>query len=103
MSEHREAFEEFAEKAVEELGEDLESLVLYGSVAKGEERDDSDVDVFAVVKSVESEEKLEDLAYDTGLEHEVFISVQVQTRERFEARKDHPFIRNLMEEGTAYV
>jgi predicted nucleotidyltransferase len=34
----------------DELGRDLESIVLYGSVAKGEERPNSDIDLVVVVK-----------------------------------------------------
>ncbi|MFB6099817.1 MAG: nucleotidyltransferase domain-containing protein, partial [Candidatus Nanohalobium sp.] len=49
-SKHREAFRDFAERAEEELGGSLEKLVLYGSVARGEEDDESDVDVLVVVE-----------------------------------------------------
>ncbi|MFB6209757.1 MAG: hypothetical protein ABEJ56_06515 [Candidatus Nanohaloarchaea archaeon] len=42
MSVQREAFEEFAEKAEEELGDSLRKLLLFGSVARGDEREDSD-------------------------------------------------------------
>lgn len=71
MSRHREAFEEFVERAQDELGESLEKLVLYGSVARGEEREDSDVDIFAVAEAEKDKEKLRDLAFETGLGYDV--------------------------------
>lgn len=50
---HREAFEEFAEEAKDEPGDALNKPILYGSVARGEETQNSDIDVFAVVETEE--------------------------------------------------
>jgi predicted nucleotidyltransferase len=103
-SKHRKAFEEFAEEAQDELGESLKKLILYGSVARGDEKDGSDVDVFAVVESKEELEKLEDIAFDIGvMNYGVFISVQGQEEENFRQRKNHPFIKTVLGEGEAYV
>jgi predicted nucleotidyltransferase len=44
-SEHRKAFKEFAEETQEELGDSLKKLILYGSVARGEETRSSDIDL----------------------------------------------------------
>lgn len=103
-SRHREVFEEFAGEARKELGDSLKKLILYGSVARGEETEESDVDVFAVVDEKEDLEMLRDLAYKIGvLENGVVISVQGQTEKRFRERRNHPFIRTVREEGEAYV
>ncbi|MFB6159427.1 MAG: nucleotidyltransferase domain-containing protein [Candidatus Nanohalobium sp.] len=102
-SQHREAFEEFAEKAQEELGDSLKKLVLYGSVAKGQESEESDVDVFAVVESQEQKERLEDLAFDVSVEHGVFIVPVIKTVEEFEESKDSLFSREVMETGDIRV
>lgn len=104
MSRHREAFEEFAERAQEELGESLEKLVLYGSVARGEEREDSDVDVFAVVESKEDLERLRDLAYDIGvMEYGVSISVQGTVSDKFDGFSETSFLRNVDRNGVEYA
>lgn len=71
MSVQREAFEDFAGRAEEELGDSLERLVLYGSVARGEENQDSDVDIFAVVESTAQKEFLQNLASSMSVERSV--------------------------------
>ena len=104
MSKQRSAFEGFARKASEELGDSLNKLVLYGSLARGDENASSDVDVFAVVNDKEDLEVLRDLAFEIGLiQHGVHISVQGVIKESFEQRKDHPFINTVLTEGEVYV
>lgn len=103
MGRHREAFEEFAERAQEELGESLEKLVLYGSVARGEEREDSDVDVFVVIDSEEDKEVVEELAFDVNVEFGVFMVPVVKTVEEFESVRDSIFVREVERTGEAYV
>ena len=104
MSRHLEAFEEFAERAQEELGESLEKLVLHGSVARGEERDSSDVDVFAVVESKEDLETLRDLAYDIGvMEYGVSISVQGSVSSKFDGFSESSFLRNVDRNSVEYA
>lgn len=101
---HEQAFESFARRAQNTLGDSIHELILFGSAARGETRGtDSDVDVFAVVETETQEEELLVLANEVGLEYGVFISVQTQTVARFEARRDHPFVRTVIEEGRRYV
>lgn len=104
MSRHREAFEEFAERAQDELGESLEKLILYGSVARGEERENSDVDVFVVVDSSEDLEKLRNLAYDIGvLDYSVSISVQGTVSSKFNGFSESSFLRNVDRDGVEHA
>jgi len=49
---HRRAADRFAERLQTELGERLISVVLYGSVARSEHREDSDVDMLVVVSQL---------------------------------------------------
>ena len=103
-SSHEQAFETFARRTRDSLGDSLHELILFGSTARGETRGpDSDVDVFAVVETEAQEEELLVLANEIGLEYGVFVSVQTQTVARFEARKSHPFIQTVLEEGRRYV
>lgn len=80
MNNHRKAFNEFKEKAVEELGDDIHKLVLYGSVARGEETSESDLDIFAVVEKPGQREWLETQAALIGVDHGVLVSANVKTR-----------------------
>lgn len=103
-SKHREAFEEFADRAEKEIGDSLKRLVLYGSVARNEETGDSDVDVFAVVERDEQLEKLRDMAYEIGvLRNGVVINVQGRTEETFTGFEDSSYLRNIRREGVEYA
>ncbi|MFB6159423.1 MAG: nucleotidyltransferase domain-containing protein [Candidatus Nanohalobium sp.] len=99
---HRKAFEEFAEKAQEDLGDSLKKLVLYGSVARGEESEGSDVDVFAVVEEG-LEDELYSLAAKAGRKHEVHLAVIVRNPEEYELVRDSYFTREVMESGEAVI
>lgn len=100
---HERAAEEFAQRATDALDEAISELIVYGSVVRGETRGrDSDVDVFVVLNDGDKEEQLREIAYDVTLDYGVVVSVQVRTRDQFEERKDHPFIKNVLNEGYSY-
>jgi predicted nucleotidyltransferase len=81
----------------------LRKLVLYGSVARGEETEESDVDVFAVVETEEQKNTLEEIAFETSVAHEVFMVPIVKTVEEFRQKKDSIFVREVEKTGEAYV
>lgn len=95
----------FALKAKELLGSRLSKVILYGSYARGDYRENSDVDVMLLVKMNDDEIKnsiseIYDLAYDIELEREVHISVVMKNEEQFEYWEDTlPFYRNVRREG----
>ncbi|MFC7190404.1 nucleotidyltransferase domain-containing protein [Halocatena marina] len=96
------AFEAFAQGAKEALGDDIHEIILYGSTARGEATEHSDVDILVILTTTEEAETLYALAFDIGLEHGVVISPHIKTREKFESRKDFPFLRNVRREGRLY-
>ncbi|MFC6903812.1 nucleotidyltransferase domain-containing protein [Halalkalicoccus tibetensis] len=105
---HEAAVEEFVERVHERETEGIESIYLFGSVARGEARGrDSDADLFVVLSDEvdrrETEDELRDLAYEVMIDHDVAISVHSQKRSRFEERCDHPFVRRVTDEGIAYA
>jgi predicted nucleotidyltransferase len=104
MSRHREVFEEFAEKAENRLGDSLKKMILYGSVARGEETQDSDIDVFAVVKTKEDLDRLREMAYEIGvLENAVTINVQGKTSSRFHGFESNSYLRKIGSEGIEFA
>lgn len=102
-SDHRKAFEEIAEGAQEMLGDSLRKLILYGSVARGEEDEESDVDIFAVVGREEEKEELEDLAFEIGLEYGVPVTPIVKTEGEYLALKDSIYGREVRRTGEIVV
>lgn len=86
------------------LGERVEKVILYGSQARGDARDDSDIDVLVVLK--------DDFKYGTmlkktsravarlSLDNDVVISRAFVTRQQYEQSKI-PFLMNVRREGIA--
>lgn len=87
------------------LENDLSKVILYGSYARGDFQENSDVDVMVLVKiSPEEIEKIEesifDLAFDIEMEHGIHISPIIKNEEQFEYWVDVlPFYRNVRNEG----
>lgn len=87
------------------LGNNLSKVIVYGSYARGDYRENSDVDVMILVKLTDEEIKeiassLYDLAYDIELEKGIHISLVIKNEEQFEYWGDTlPFYRNVKEEG----
>lgn len=87
------------------LGNDLSKIILYGSYARGDFRENSDVDVMVLVKlSPEEIEKIEesvfDLAFDIEMEHGIHVSPIIKNEDQFEYWVDVlPFYRNVRNEG----
>jgi len=84
------------------LGDQLESMILYSSQARGHARSDSDIDVLLVVRD---DSDYADLIRRTSatvsalsLQHDVAISRAFVSRDRFE-REQTPFLLNVRREG----
>jgi predicted nucleotidyltransferase len=86
------------------LGERVEKVILYGSQARGDARNDSDIDVLVVLK--------DDFKYGTmlkktsravaklSLDNDVVISRAFATRQQYE-QSQMPFLMNVRREGIA--
>ncbi|MBI4285366.1 MAG: nucleotidyltransferase domain-containing protein [Chloroflexi bacterium] len=84
-----------------ELGDKLHSSVLYGSVARKEAREDSDIDLLLVVSDSKLCERISDISYDVDLENGILTAVFCVTPEELGRYVEHgsPFIDNVAEEG----
>ena len=48
MNTHRAVVEEFTQRVVSTLGDQVESVILYGSVARGDAGPESDIDILVI-------------------------------------------------------
>lgn len=99
-STHERAARAFAQQVRERVGEAIETVLLYGSVARGEERGvGSDVDLLVVIRDEadrdEVAERVRDIAYDIELERGVVLSLLVLTAAEYERRRERPFFRDV--------
>lgn len=102
---YRKSVNEFARRALEKYGDKIDSIILFGSVARGEAREESDIDVLIVTKKEDFRLRrvLVGLAFDILLETRENISVKTLSKEDFERHKKFSFLRNVISEGVKVV
>lgn len=96
--------EELAQKLREKFGDKVEQVILFGSYARDEFGEESDLDVL-VIGNVKLDEVLE-ISYPLSLKHGVYISPIVMSRDYFEMLKAEGtgFVKNVLREGvTVYA
>ena len=97
---------EIAATAKATFGERLDSVILYGSYARGDYTPESDIDIMILVRGIAPEElwKYKDPIIqkesDLGLQYDLLISATIKDIETFSKYLDVlPFYQNVMKEG----
>ncbi|MFQ6059129.1 MAG: nucleotidyltransferase domain-containing protein [Anaerolineae bacterium] len=87
------ALEEFKERVLRALSGRIELIQLFGSKARGDYKDGSDLDVLVVLREAEDadDDVVSDLAFDVLLEHAVFISPLVLSEKKYKDLTRYPF------------
>ena len=102
---YRKPVEEFVRRALERYRDKIESIILFGSVARGEGKEDSDVDILVVWKGdkLEGWDVLEDIAMDILLEYGQLISLKIIYPQEYFGMVNigSSFIQNIKKEGVA--
>jgi len=101
MKDYRRIAEDFARHLKAKYGDRIERIILFGSVARGEAREDSDVDLLVVTEdtSWDFRMQLAAEAVDILLREGIYISAKPMDSEDFERTKETLFGRNIREEG----
>ena len=80
---------------------EIKKIILFGSVARGDDTKNSDIDILILTK--EKSEKIKKNVYskasDVLLETMEDISVKISTVEHFQKYKSMPFYDNISKEG----
>ena len=82
----------------------MDSLILFGSKARGDDSVESDIDVLSLVNqnaTNEVEEGIFDLAYDVGLRFDVVFGVIVKNIADWKKMDFHPLKQNIDRDGIA--
>ena len=96
---------EFISGVKEILGNHLKKIILYGSYARGDYTDSSDVDVMILVKIPEDQirdytDRVSDCAFENLMKYGVDISPVVKNEAHFNEWSDNlPYYRNVRDEG----
>lgn len=97
--------DEFISIVKDAFGDDLKSIIVYGSYARGDFDDNSDIDVMILVTLSEDEIKqvennIYDSAFDLELKYGKVLSPIIKNQSFFEYWSDTlPFYRNVKTEG----
>ncbi len=98
----REIVREYREGLKEIFGDQLQSVILYGSRARGEDRQDSDIDLLCVLRGSfdygEAIRRSSELTAGISLDRDVVLS-RVFVSERDFSSRNLPFFMNVRREG----
>ena len=102
---YRKPIEEFVRRALEWYRDRIEDIILFGSVARGEGKEDSDVDILVVVKerNIEDMKEIVGIAFEVSMEHSQDISPKIYTVNEILNRIEMgaPFIKEVLKEGVS--
>lgn len=96
---------EFSQQVKQIIGSSLVKVILYGSYARGDYRDNSDIDIMVLTTLTDdeikkTEKEIFNLAFDFQMEYGVDISVTVKNEEHFNYWLGVlPFYNNVQREG----
>ena len=97
--------QEFAKSVRKMLNNSLDSVIVYGSYARGDYSELSDVDVMLLVSLGEEDikkisDQISDLAFDFMMKYGVDISPVITNTDHFNYWADNlPYYRNVRDEG----
>jgi len=98
----RQILKEYRARLDETLGEDLDSIVLYGSQARGDAVEGSDIDVLCVMKKSFDYGELilrtSEITSEISLKYDVVLSRSFARLEDYKTRQT-PFLMNVRREG----
>ena len=97
------ALEEIVEKTKPILGDNLDKIVLYGSYARGDFDQESDIDLVFFVHDNDTQkfaEAISDILWPLDLKYQVVIAEMVQSTEHFQQHLGIlPFYQHIQQEG----
>lgn len=80
--------------------DDIKLIMLFGSVARGEDTEESDIDILIVSPNADDlRYKINRIAVDIILEKDEVISPHLMTEEHFNKTRNNSFLTNVLNEG----
>jgi len=90
-------------KLIEEFKDKIDSIILYGSVARDEAHEDSDIDILVVTRDDDRKlyDRISKIRTRIDLENNTLTTLVHMSRDELEryVKLDSPFIENLLKDG----
>jgi len=103
IREYQKAVDKFVRTTLEKHRDKMGRIILFGSVARGEAREDSDVDVVLIVNddSFKMQRLISEIVVKILLETGIYISAKVLSSEEYNLLKEinSSFYRSISREG----
>ena len=103
LMEHNELLQQLIPEVVSIYGDLLVSVILYGSVARGTQTEESDIDIALMLKKEETEdmrERMTDAVVNLELEYNKVLSVLRIDYKQFQLWENTmPFYKNMKKDG----
>ncbi len=105
MNKKQKALHEFLKAAQQKQGSKIEKIILFGSMARGEATEESDIDILVITSEnrFEMQRNLSDIAVDILLDTGEYISAKAVSIEEYSFMKkiNTGFYQNIAKEGVA--
>lgn len=97
MNKRKQIAKEFAETI---KSDKIKQITLFGSVARGEDTSDSDIDILIVSNNKKDiETQINDTAFQIILEKQEVISPHIASESKLNQIKDYSFMKNIRRDG----
>ena len=84
--------------------EDIIRIILFGSVARGDDKEDSDIDILIITPSRERiNDFVNDEVFNINAKYLEVVSAHIMTEDYYNRTKDYSFLTTVFEEGVLLV
>lgn len=99
----KDALEKFVSEAVQTYPDELVRIILFGSLARGEVRKDSDMDIMVITRMEDFQlrRKLIGMGFDIQMDTGVDLSIKVVSEDEFKAHENFSFFKTISIEGVS--
>jgi len=98
----KQAVKELIDELKKLYGDNLSCVILYGSKARGDATEDSDIDILVVLKNIQNfsseRKKVKEISWRLSYKYELLLTVIIRSEQEY-MQKDTPLLMNIEKEG----
>ena len=98
----KQAVKELIDELKKLYGDNLSCVILYGSKARGDATEDSDIDILVVLKKIHNfsleRKKVKEISWRLSYKYDLLLSIIIRSEQEY-MRKDTPLLMNIEKEG----